>query len=133
MKKFCSNIAFVLFLGLLLFSVYLNAGQEGKITNTSTTLNEAMNSAADWYTMAQVHISGESSDIVVATKWSGRILKGFYNPRRDSSIYIKCRTQQLDTCIISVPAESFTAKLPPMDIVFKTGTSDSAYYMFQKR
>lgn len=121
------------FLGILLATSVFAAG-EGLITNGYQNLQQPTNSMADLYTMKQVIISGESGNIVVATKWPGLILKGFYNPRRDSSVYIKCRTQVGDTLPkFSISTESVSMKLPPIDLVFKTGTSDTIYFIFQKR
>jgi hypothetical protein len=138
MKRFMRVFSFALSVVAIVVVLAYPAG-EGRITGTSTTLNEATNSMADWFTMkpgngVPLLMSAQSGNITVATTYgSTMILKGFYNPRRDSSVYIKCRTQQSDTIIISVPTESWTPKLPPIDYIFKTGTKDSIYLLFQKR
>ena len=116
---------------LLIAGIVFAAG-EGRQNIGGETQEQALRSMADLYTMKLVNISAESGDIVVATKWPNYIVKGFYNPTRGSSLYVKCRTQQLDTVTISIPAESWTPKLPPMDIIFKTGTNDSVMYLFQR-
>jgi hypothetical protein len=125
------------FLFLLLLVSVVSAGSEGHITYTNTTMNQALNSIADLYTMKLFIISHDSADsitnVVVNTKWPGYILKGFYNATFNDSIHVKCRTQQLDTCIIRIPKGTMLWKLPVMDMIMRTGTSDSVYYLFQRQ
>lgn len=109
------------------------SGPGGVITNTSDNLNQAANSAADWYTMKKINISALAGDISVSATWPGHYLKGFYNPRRDSSLYVNFVTARGDTIMkYSIPAEYTTPKLPSIKTVFKSGTSDSLVFLFQK-
>jgi hypothetical protein len=136
MKQF--SVLVLLGVFFLAGAVRAQYGVPGRIVNTSTTQAQACNSMADWYTIkpsggVPLLMSAQSGNIVVATKWGTTyVLKGFYNPRRDSSVYVTCRTTQLDTVKISIPEEGWTPKLPPIDIIFKTGTNDSIYCLFQR-
>ena len=78
-------------------------------------------------------MSSQAGDLVILTAYPGLILKGFYNNRRDSSVYVYVVTAEGDTANLSVPSETPLWKLPVIAKIFKTGTTDSVYGLFQKR
>jgi hypothetical protein len=91
-------------------------------------------SMADWYTWKALgDISALGSVVTVSTTWPGYLLKGFYNPRRDSSVYIHCITSVGDTVKISVPTESSSGKLPIISKILTATSTDSTIACFQKR
>lgn len=121
------------FIVLLALVSVVFAGREGLVGAGKAGSDESLASMADVYTVKKIKMSGASGNLVVSTTYPGLILKGYYNPRQDSSVVVKFRTAAGDTAVVSVPAESSTFKMPVMDIVFKTGTGDSVFGIFQKR
>lgn len=131
-------VPFLIFLfGIVSFSITICfASGEGNVNGVQSE-TQAIRSMADLYTLKTLHpdvgTTGDSN-IVVSTKYSTLQLKCFENLRADSTVYLKCRTQQKDTIMIAIPALSWTPKLPPIDIIFKSGSpSDSLLGGFQKQ
>jgi hypothetical protein len=124
----------VCFLSILILSAcFVNVGVvrasgEGQITKTSTTQQQALNSIADWYTLKKIKTTDSG---VVATKWSGLMLKGFHNPRQDSSVTVKIKTNNGDTVTISVLPSEWTPRIPPVNKIISLGR-DSLIGCFQK-
>jgi anionic cell wall polymer biosynthesis LytR-Cps2A-Psr (LCP) family protein len=124
--------AFLVLLLLVIWVVVLSAGEFGVSGDKGVDQNVAARLAADWYDMKIIKMSGESGNDTIASKWPGYQLKGFYNNRRDSSVMVVCKTKQGSMAYISIPSETNLSKLPMIIIVYKTGTTDSVYGLFQK-
>lgn len=120
--------------GLVLLLSASSFAQEGVLTVGRVSVDQSSASSADWYTMKPVgDISTLGSVITVSTTWSGLVLKGFLNPRRDSSVYVHCITVNGDTAKVSVATESYSGKLPAIAKVITATSSDSTIFLFQKR
>ena len=124
MKKFAAVL--VLFSAMIAF-----AGREGEIQNNLPP-EQSLASMADWYTVKAINISG-LTDITMLTTYPLYILKMFSNQSSTTNGKVKVITVQGDTVTVSVMAGQSTGKLPPIKFVFKTGTSDSLIWYFQKR
>ena len=115
----------------ILFCATAWAGKEGDLSNTYGEPT-SLASMADWYTVKAVNISG-LTNLTTLTSYPGLVLKMFGNKSQSTNAFVKCVTTQNDTIIVPVMAGSSTGKLPPIAFVFKTGTSDSLLFYFQKR
>lgn len=129
MKRFFS----FLFVSVI-FSCFTIFAQEGKMTAGGLSAEESARSSADWYTWKDYNISEYSGTVLtVSTQW-GLLLKGFINKRADNTGYVKFITSQGDTIInFPIPAHDFSGKTPVIAKIFKSGTSDSLIYCFQKK
>lgn len=109
--------------------------QEGVIGSTGKRPDpQQLASMADWYTWKALgDISTYGSVLTVSVWWPGYLLKGFYNPRRDSSVYIHCITSVGDTVMISVPTECGSGKTPIISKILTATSTDSTIACFQKR
>ena len=122
------------FMFLAVLAVAASAQTEGILTIGRVSQDQAAASSADWYTFKKFgDISALGSVVTVSTTWSGLVLKGFYNPRRDSSVYIHCITKYGDTAKISVATESYSGKLPIISKIITATSSDSTIGLFQKQ
>lgn len=110
------------------------ADGEGIIASRGTVnTDQSIRSMADWYDMVQVNdISALGDTIVVGTTWPSYILKGFHNFRSDSTVTMRVRTERGSIVKITIPANGWSGKLPPILKVYGT-SSDSTLFLFQKR
>ena len=124
--------AFFVFSLLFVFSVsvFSQVSQEGVLSSANTT--RSINSAADWYTHKRVKdISALGAVITVSTQWPNLSLKGFYNPRTDSTGWITYITMAGDTATYSIATSSGTNKLPKAEKVITASSTDSLIFLFQ--
>lgn len=110
------------------------ADGEGIIASRgSVNQDQSIRSMADWYDAVQVNdISALGDTIVVGTTWPSYILKGFHNFRSDSTVTMRVRTERGSLIKITIPANGWSGKLPPILKVYGT-SSDSTLFLFQKR
>jgi hypothetical protein len=121
----------VLFFVLCLVAVSF-AQKEGIIGNLGMTNDEATRSAADLYTTKMYKASADGN-LVVATTYPGLLCKGFYNNRRDSSVFITGISSVGDTTNWSIHPGETLWKLPIQAKFIAAACSDSIYLLMQKR
>ena len=118
-------VGFVLFIVSAFSLSVAQTSQEGVLGSPNT--NRSINSMADWYT-AKI-LTSYTTVITVSTTYSRLLLKGFYNPRTDSTIRVLTITQAGDTVPYTIPTSSFTGKVPRVTKII--GASDSTGLLFQ--
>lgn len=107
---------------------------DGDFRQTRVSKDEAIVSSADWFNMHNLDIAGEAGDVVVATKWTGEVCKGFHNYGA-STATIKVYTVQAPSTEItlSLSAGGFTGKLPAIETIVQSGTSDDLVVFTQRQ
>ena len=103
---------------------------EGFLSNEDMPRNIA--SMADWYDVQNLDISGESGDVVVATKYPGLLCKQIHNYGSGTATVI-FTTVRDSTVTIKIPALQTSPKLPSIKSITKSGTSDDLVLFFQKK
>lgn len=119
-----------MFLFLLVTVTFAQVSNEGRLNSPNT--NMSINSAADWYTAKALgDISTLGSVVTVSVTWPSLALKGFYNPRTDSTGRVKVITQAGDTVTYTIAASSNTGKLPRVIKILTSASTDSLVAFFQ--
>jgi len=95
---------------------------------------EALRSMADWYDCRELDISGESGDVVIATKYEGLVCKGILNlGSSDATVVFKTQNNQGSSVSFPLSAGAFSGKLPSIHTIVQSGTDDDLLLYFQKR
>lgn len=128
-------LAAILFIMAAALSSYSQEGVTKDIPGTAVMFDATRQSAsmADWYTAKVLHISGESGNVVVATKYGSTYrLKDIYNNAGSTAtVKFVCRNVSTDTVTMKIAEYGHSGKLPPILTIVQTGTSDSLVLFFQ--
>lgn len=103
---------------------------EGLLSNEDMPRNIA--SMADWYDVKNLDISGESGDVVIATKYEGLLCKQIHNYGAGTATVI-FTTERDSTVTIKIPTLQTSPKLPSIKSIIQSGTSDDLVLFFQKK
>lgn len=97
--------------------------------------SEAQNiaSMADWDDVRELDISGEDDDVVIATAYPNMVCKGFKNLSSSSAATVIFTTKSNPDVNVTFPLEAgeFSGKLPIIEKIIQTGTSDDLLLYFQ--
>jgi hypothetical protein len=105
--------------------------QAGKFCTPRQTEADDLASMADWNDMQDLDISGEPTNVVIATKYPNLVLKSFHN-HGSSAATILGTTQYNSTFTLVIPVGGFSGKLPSVKTLTQSGTSDGLTLFFQR-
>lgn len=111
---------------------------EGDVTPKGANPDRDTAAAADWYDSHPLTISGEAAPnvvggyLLVGVKWANQYVKGFHNNQAGKATII-CQTVNGATDItITLDANAYTGKLPSINKIKVSGTSDGLVCFTQK-
>ena len=110
---------------------------EGDLAPEARNGSQEIASAADWFDIHGLDISGETTAVVggyliVSTKWAKEMVKGFHNVGATTATIICQTIHGAADVTIKVASEQYSGKLPAINKIKKAGTSDSLVVFTQK-
>lgn len=107
---------------------------EGNLNAQSSDIDRDIASMADFWDMKELDISGESGDVVIATKYTGCVLKEIINEGGSVATVIvqTVRTPATSITLKIAANGGRSGRLPSIYSITKSGSSDDLVLLLQK-